>query len=112
MLFAGLPVADFPAASAWYERVFGRPADVVAHDEEVLWQVTTGGWLYIVRDPARAGTGSAAMAVPDLEVALAELAARDVTAGPVEPQGSAGRKAVARDPDGNALALIEVNGPS
>ena len=50
VLFASLPVKDFPSARAWYERFFGRPADVVAHDHEVMWRVTDGAWLYIVLD--------------------------------------------------------------
>jgi hypothetical protein len=33
-LFAGVAVADFQEARAWYERFFGRAPNVVAHDEE------------------------------------------------------------------------------
>ena len=42
-LFAGVAVADFPRAAEWYGRLFGRDADVVAHDREVMWQVTGTG---------------------------------------------------------------------
>jgi hypothetical protein len=94
----------------WYERFFARPADVVAHENEVMWQVTDRSWLYIVRDADRAGNGIVAMAVPDIEEAASVLAARGVAAGPIEPEGDAGRKAIVLDPDGNSLAIIEVAG--
>ncbi len=108
VLFAGIPVSDFTAAQAWYERFFARPADVVAHENEVMWQVANRGWLYIVRDADRAGNSTVAMAVPDIEEAVSVLAARGVTTGPIQPQGNAGRKAIVADPDGNSIAIIEV----
>jgi predicted enzyme related to lactoylglutathione lyase len=110
VLFAGIPVSDFRAAQAWYERFFARPADVVAHENEVMWQVTDRGWLYIVRDADHAGNTIVAMAVRDIEEATSALEARGVRIGPTEPEGDAGRKAVALDPDGNSIAIIEVAG--
>jgi len=110
VLFAGIAVSDFKAAQAWYERFFDRPADVVANEDEVMWQVTDRGWLYIVRDADHAGNGIVAMAVPDIEEATSALEAQGVTIGPIEPEGDAGRKAVALDPDGNSIAIIEVVG--
>src|SRR5215471_3916158 len=108
VLFAGIAVSDFKAAQAWYERFFARPADVVANEEEVMWQVTDRGWLYIVRDEDHAGNSIVAMAVPDIEDATSALKARGVAPGPIEPEGDAGLKAVAMDPDGNSIAIIEV----
>ena len=108
ILFAGVAVSDFPVSQSWYERFFARRADVIAHETEVMWQVTEHGWLYIVRDAAHAGSRLAAMAVSDIEKATSELGARGVAIGPIEPEGEAGRKAVARDPDGNSIAIIEV----
>ena len=110
LLFAGIAVADFPRALDWYRRLFGRDADVVAHDREVLWQVAGTGWLYVVEDAARAGRGVVAIKVPDLEQAVTELRARRIGTGPIEPQGDDARKAVATDPEGNSIALIEVAG--
>src|SRR5262249_43331947 len=110
VLFAGIPVSDFEAAKAWYERFFARPADVVANEAEVMWQVTDRGWLYIVSDADNAGNSVVAMAVPDIEEAASALAARGVPTGPIEREGEAGRKAVALDPDGNSIAIIEVTG--
>jgi glyoxylase I family protein len=109
VLFAGVPVADFATARAWYARFFGRSPDVVAHDEEVMWQVTGGGWLYVVRDQVRGGTARVAMAVPDIEETVRALEARGVTVGCIERQGDAGWKAVVADPEGNSIALVQVS---
>jgi glyoxylase I family protein len=108
VLFAGIAVSDFKAAQAWYERFFARPADVVANEDEVMWQVTDRGGLYIVRDADHAGNSMVAIAVPDIEAATSALEARGVTIGPIEREGDAGRKAVALDPDGSSIAIIEV----
>ncbi len=110
VIFAGVPVSDFDAARAWYERFFGRPPDVVAHESEVMWRVTDRGWLYILRDPDRAGSSIVTMAVPDLDEAASALTARGVSPGAIEPEGDAGRKSVVADADGNSIALIEVAG--
>src|SRR6516165_4678445 len=109
VLFVGVAVSDFDASRAWYERFFDRAADVVAHETEVMWQITERGWLYVVRDLVHAGNGIVTLAVPDIEEAAAALTARDIALGPIQPEGDAGRKAVALDPDGNAIAIIEVH---
>jgi len=108
VLFTGLAVSDFEEAQAWYQRFFGRAPDIVTNDVEVMWQVRDAGWLYIVRDTQRAGNGIAAMAVSNIEEAIAELEARGVATGPIEQEGQAGRKALVRDPDGNSIAILEV----
>src|SRR5438128_2237071 len=53
-VFAGVAVADFPGAAAWYERLLGRPPDLVPNWNEVAWQITETGWIYIVGDSTRA----------------------------------------------------------
>jgi glyoxylase I family protein len=108
VLFAGVAVSDFATARAWYERFFGRSPDVVAHDEEVMWQATDRGWLYIVRDVEHAGNSIVALAVDDIEAVSSALEARGITAGSIAPEGDAGLKAVIRDPDGNSIALLQV----
>jgi predicted enzyme related to lactoylglutathione lyase len=110
VLFVGVAVNDFVKAQAWYERLFARPPDVVAHEHEVMWQVTDRAWLYIVRKPEHAGHSIVTVAVPDIEATTTALAAQGVAVGPTEREGSAGRKAVALDPDGNSISIIEVAG--
>ena len=44
-VFAGLPVADFDAAIDFYERFFGRPADLVPKEGDSAWQLAGPGWV-------------------------------------------------------------------
>jgi glyoxylase I family protein len=71
VLFAAVAVNDFKAAQGWYEHFVARPPDVVAHEEEVMWQITERGWLYIVSNADHAGNSIVAMAVPDIEAVVA-----------------------------------------
>jgi glyoxylase I family protein len=54
-VLAVVPVADFEAAHAWYERLFGRPADNLPMEGRLVeWRVTDSGWVQVTRDAARA----------------------------------------------------------
>jgi predicted enzyme related to lactoylglutathione lyase len=108
MLFAGIPVDDFEAAVVWYTTVFGRPADIPVAETEAMWQFSDSAFVYIVREPARAGGSLLTLSVPDLEITVAEVAARGVGGAPIEQVGEAGRRVTYTDPDGNRLALVEV----
>src|SRR3954453_12705344 len=109
-LFAGLPVRDFENAVDWYGRLFDRAPDVVAHEHEVLWQVAGTGWVYVIKDDARAGSSLIAILVPDLGDAVKNLDQRGINMGPIENEGGAGYKATTTDPDGNSIAFIQVAG--
>jgi predicted enzyme related to lactoylglutathione lyase len=112
VLFAGVAVCDLAAAAPFYERLLGRPPDVVVHEGEVMWQVAAAGWLYVVTDPARAGRALVSLAVGDLDAAVAGASARGVDPSATETVAGAGRKASYTDPDGNRVALIEVEEPA
>ena len=108
VLFAAVTVADLDAAVAWYARLFGRPADIVPNDNEVMWRLADAAWLYVVRDEERAGHTLVTLCVADLDRAVADIAARGIAGGPVEIIGDAGRKATFTDAEGNAVSFIEV----
>ncbi len=108
VLFAGIAVTDFDLSLAWYARLFGRQADIVVKGDEVMWRIAESAWLYIVGDPPRAGDALVALAVDDLEQAIAEIADRGIPSPTIETVGSAGRKAAFKDPDGNTIAFIRV----
>jgi hypothetical protein len=38
-LFAGLPVHDYTAAAAWYERFLGAPPSFLPNDTEAVWEL-------------------------------------------------------------------------
>jgi predicted enzyme related to lactoylglutathione lyase len=104
-VFAGIPVADLDAAIGWYERLAGRPPDLLPNDEEACWQMSETGWIYVIADAARAGSALITLLVDDLDAFLSSLAQRRITAGPVEPLASNTRRAIVVDPDGNRLQL-------
>lgn len=108
LLFAGVAVGAFPDAVEWYGRLFGRAADVVVTDQEVMWRVADTGWLYVIEDPARAGRSLVTISVSDLDEAVTDLEARGISSGRIETVGDAGRKATMTDPEGNSIALIQV----
>jgi predicted enzyme related to lactoylglutathione lyase len=108
VLFAGVATADLETATPWYEALLGRPPDIVVNDDEVMWKACEGGWLYLVRDPGRAGQALVAMAVSDLDDAMAGIAGRGLSRPEVETIDGAARKAPFIDPEGNTVALIEV----
>jgi hypothetical protein len=108
VLFAAVTVADLYGAVAWYTRLFGRPADIVPNDSEVMWRCADAAWLYVLRDEKRAGHALVTLCVADLDRAVADLAARGITGGPVETIGDAARKATFTDAEGNTVSFIEV----
>jgi glyoxylase I family protein len=108
MLFASVPVADLHAARGWYEQLFGRPADIVPNENEVMWSVAGNGWLYVIQDAERAGRTVVTISVSDLDQFVVDLASRGMRAGPIEAVGDAGRKSNLVDADGNVISMIEV----
>ncbi len=108
ILFASVPVADLHAAMSWYEQLFGRAADIVPNENEVMWWVAGTGWLYVIEDPERAGRTAVTISVSDLDQFVADLASRGISAGPIDAVGDAGRKANVVDGDGNVISWIQV----
>lgn len=106
--FIAVPVSALAIALEFFERLFGRAPDIVPNDEEVMWRLTDSAWLYVLADAAHAGHATATLSVSDLDATLAELAARAIRPERMEQVGPAERKATLRDPDGNAVALIQV----
>jgi predicted enzyme related to lactoylglutathione lyase len=108
-VFAAIPVADIGAARAWYERLFGRPPDLLPNDNEAAWQMTDTGWVYIVGDAEHAGGSLVTLLVDDLEERVAAMAVRGVAASAgIQAVPGVGREIVIADPDGNRLKLAQV----
>ena len=109
-VFAGVTVRDRAPIMGWHEQFFDRAPDMVPNDQEAVWRVTETAAVYVVVDPKRAGGGIVTMVVDDLEDVLAGLRSRGIAPPPVEVIGTAGRKATVRDPDGNAIAIVQLEG--
>jgi catechol 2,3-dioxygenase-like lactoylglutathione lyase family enzyme len=106
--FTGVGVSDLAVGQDFFERLLGKPPDVLVNEIEVMWRVNESAWLYVVVDQARAGRALAALSVADLDAALAELASRGLRPSKLEEHQGGARKAVFVDPDGNTAALIGV----
>jgi predicted enzyme related to lactoylglutathione lyase len=108
VLFAGIATGDYLSALPWYERLLGRPPDLIPHEEEAAWQVAGMGWIYLVADPGRAGKALLTLIVHDLEDHLAQLAQRGLIGGEIETLVGVGRKSEITDPEGNMITFAEV----
>ena len=106
-VLAVVPVADFDAARAWYERLFGRPADNLPMAGQLVeWRVTETGWVQVTLDADRAGSGLLNFAVDDLDRDIADLVRRGLAPGAIETVSKGVQLCTIRDPDGNAITFI------
>ncbi|MGH2442655.1 MAG: VOC family protein [Chloroflexota bacterium] len=107
-VFAGLVVSNRDQAVDWYQRLLGRAPTFLPNDAEAVWQLTSSSSVYLLADAQHAGQGVLTVLVEHLETTLEQIGARGITAGPIETIPDAGRKSVVTDPDGNAIAIIEI----
>ena len=106
-VFAGIAVADYEKALAWYKRFFGRSPDVIVTENESMWRVTDTGWIYVVGDANRAGKDLLTLLVNDLEDHVASLGQRGLETSAIDTVPGLYRKAVITDPEGNMISLGE-----
>jgi glyoxylase I family protein len=105
-VLAVVPVSDLERADAWYEALFGRPADNRPMPSLVEWQVTGAGWVQVTVDTDRAGSGLLNLAVDDLLAIRDELATRGVETTEIQLVNKGVELSATSDPDGNAITLI------
>ena len=105
-VLAVVPVADFEAAHAWYERLFGRPADNLPMAGLVEWRLTDSGWVQLTRDADRAGSTLLNFAVDDLARHVAEVSGRGLAPGAIETVNKGVQLSTIRDPEGNTITFI------
>jgi len=109
--FAGVAVADYPAARAWYERLMGRPPDFTPQEHEAVWQMVENAWIYVVADPERAGKALLTLMVDDLDRHVAELTERGLAVGVIETQPGRYQKVEVTDPEGNKISFGQALSP-
>ena len=103
-VFAGIPVTDYTAALPWYERFFGGPPAFLPNDTEAVWEVAAHRFVYIVRQPGRAGNALVLSFVEDLDERVAGIAQRGIEPAGRETYGSV-VKVTYRDADSNEISL-------
>jgi catechol 2,3-dioxygenase-like lactoylglutathione lyase family enzyme len=108
-VFAGIPVADLAAMSAWYERLLGREPDMRPHDGEVCWQIAGSSWLYLLADEVNSGGSLVTIMVDDLDAELAAIRSRGIETPEVEEMKPA-RKCELIDPEGNRVGFGQPRG--
>jgi catechol 2,3-dioxygenase-like lactoylglutathione lyase family enzyme len=104
-LFAGIPVKEYAAALAWYERLFGSPPAFVPTEGEAVWELAEHRFVYIDQRPEHAGHAMLTIFVDDLDERVAAMASRGIEPAKRETYENGVRKITYRDPDGNEIGL-------
>jgi catechol 2,3-dioxygenase-like lactoylglutathione lyase family enzyme len=104
-LFAGIPVDDYAAARAWYERLLGSPPSFFPHDTEAVWELAEHRSVYIVQRPEHAGHAMHTIIVDDLDSQVAGIAQRGLEPTQRETYPNGVRKITYVDPDGNEIGF-------
>ena len=107
-LFAGVRVSDLAAARPWYERLLGNDPSFLPNEIEAVWALAEHQYLYLLEDPADAGSGLVTVMVDDLDASGAAIAARGIEASERETYPGGARKATYRDADGNEIGFADV----
>lgn len=100
-LFAGIPVNDFPAALAWYERLLGSPPTFFPNDREAVWELAEHRFVFIELQPEHAGHARHLLFVDSLDAVVSQVADRGLEPVERETYENGVRKAIYCDPDGN-----------
>ena len=108
---ASVAVKNLKAASTWYEKLFGRPADSRPMPEVAEWKFERGGWLQVYELAERAGAGSCTLAVNDVAGVIAHLQGLGIDTSEAN-SGAKVKTVMITDPDGNHLAFAEAIDPS
>jgi hypothetical protein len=104
-LFAGIAVAEYPAALQWYEQLLGSAPTFFPHDKEAVWELADHRYLYIVERPEHAGHAMHTLFVDDLDRLVAQIADRGLEAAKRETYSNGVRKITYRDADGNEIGF-------
>jgi catechol 2,3-dioxygenase-like lactoylglutathione lyase family enzyme len=104
-LFAGIPVRDYAAALAWYERLLGSPPAFFPNDTEAVWELAEHRYLFIEHRLEHAGHAMHTIFVDDFDARVVQIAERGVEPIKRETYSNGVRKATYHDPDGNEIGF-------
>jgi catechol 2,3-dioxygenase-like lactoylglutathione lyase family enzyme len=100
-LFAGILVNDFPAALAWYERLFGAPPAFFPNDREAVWELGEHRYVFIELAPEHAGHARLLIFVDEFDEVISRITDRGLEPTNRETYENGVRKATYHDPAGN-----------
>ena len=104
-LFAGIPVSDYAAALAWYERLLGSPPSFIPDETEAVWELAEHRYVYIVHLPEHAGHARHTVFVDELDKVIAAIGSRGIMPDEQETYSNGVRKTMYRDSDGNEIGF-------
>ena len=105
-LFAGISVADYPAAQEWYERsVRSSRRRSIPNDVEAVWEIAPGRSVYVEDRPEHAGHALVTLFVDDLTERVAAITERGLEPHLDETYENGVRKVTYRDPEGNEIGF-------
>ena len=104
-LFAGIPVRDYTASAAWYERLLDAPPSFLPNDTEAVWEIAGHGYMFIGVRPEHARHAMRTLFVDDFDARISQIAERGLESAERETYANGVRKATFRDPDGNEIGL-------
>ena len=104
-LFAGLPVADYQRAVAWYEKLLGSEPSFVPNDVEAVWEIAENRYLFIEVRPDHAGHAMLTIFADDFDTRVQDITDRGVEPADRETYSNGVRKWTYRDPDGNEIGF-------
>jgi catechol 2,3-dioxygenase-like lactoylglutathione lyase family enzyme len=104
-LFAGIPVSNYVAARAWYERLFGLPPSFNPNDREAVWELAEHRYVFIEDRPEHAGHARHLVFVGDLDARVAQISERGLVPAEEETYANGVRKVTFRDADGNEFGF-------
>jgi catechol 2,3-dioxygenase-like lactoylglutathione lyase family enzyme len=108
VFFAGVGITNYQAACRWYERLLGRPPDLLPNDIEAAWRFSDTAWMYIIVDADRAGNALMILIIDDLDQQVAALRERGFVPDKIEDVPATYRRAYFRDLDGNTIGFTQV----
>lgn len=103
---AAVAVSDLATAKAFYERLFGRPADVEPMPTLAQWNLQPAGGVQVVVDSERSGSSMLTLLVADFDATLAALDEGNLPHDAVI-DGVISRLTRLEDPAGNIITFAE-----
>ena len=103
-IFAHISCSSLQASSAWYAKLFGRPADRHPMPGLAEWHFTDSAQMQLFEDRTHAGHGTLTLGVMPLEPERERLQRLGLDPGPVEEAKDFFIVRL-RDPDQNLVVL-------